>query len=130
MSLKLKTYRCGSPRKRGEGLRIGTVRFLPRGVKKKDYASLDYFDVWFPSVAPSGKLIKTIKGKEPDRRNWERFSKQYENELYKSTEGRQALKLLSLIAKKTPIAVGCYCEDEKSCHRSILKKVIEKEAKV
>jgi uncharacterized protein YeaO (DUF488 family) len=128
MSIKLKTYRCGSPRKEGEGLRIGTVRFLPRGVKKKDYAGLDYFDVWFPSVAPSRQLLKSVKSKELDRKSWDRFMKQYENELYKTSDGRQAVKLLAVIAKEMPIAIGCYCEDEKSCHRSVLKKLIEKEA--
>jgi uncharacterized protein YeaO (DUF488 family) len=120
---KLKAYQCGSARQKGEGLRIGTVRFLPRGVKKKDYARYDYFDVWLPTVAPSRELFSSIKGKELNKKVWDSFKGRYINEMRK-TESRQTIKLLSELSKKTSIAIGCYCENEKYCHRSILKKLI------
>jgi len=128
-TLKLKTFRCGEPRKRGEGLRIGTVRYKPRGVRKKDYAKFDYFDVWFPSVAPSRKLLQYTKDKEIDKNTWERFSKRYINELNKSSESRQSVHLLAEIAKRMPISIGCYCDDETICHRSILEKIIKRVAR-
>lgn len=129
MPILLKTYQCGSPRKRGEGLRIGTVRYLPRGVKKENYASLNYFDVWLPAVAPSRKLLKKIKGKifknnAAKSKAWRNFTVQYKNEL-KKTEARQAIQLISKISGKIPVAIGCYCGDENMCHRSILIKIIK-----
>jgi len=127
--IRLKTFRCGDPPKRGEGLRIGTVRYKPRGVKKKDYAKFDYFDIWFPSVAPSRKLLNYIKDKEMDKKTWTVFERRYINELDKSGESRQSVHLLADIAKKMPISIGCYCGDESLCHRSILKKIISKVAR-
>jgi len=124
--VKLKTFRCGDPRKRGEGLRIGVVRYPPHGVKKKDYRKFDFFDVWFPSVAPSRKVLKIFKKKELNKNTWARFEKRYRNELNKNGESRQAVHLLAEIAKKMPVSIGCYCEDERYCHRSILKKVIKR----
>ena len=125
MSLKLATYRCASPRREDEGLRIGAVRFLPRGVKKEDYARLGYFDVWFPLLAPNRAAVSEYK-KSPDKKEaWKRFARQYRKEIESNTDARQAVKLLAAIAEKTPIAIGCYCEDEEFCHRSILKKLIE-----
>ncbi|MBI5560430.1 MAG: DUF488 family protein [Deltaproteobacteria bacterium] len=131
--IKLKTYRCGSPRGKDEGLRIGAVRFLPRGVKKEDYAKLDYFDVWFPNVAPSKEAVKDFlssrrsRGKG-DKKKWEKFAKRYGKEIEGDANARHAIGLLAEVAKRTPLAVGCYCEDENLCHRSILRELIEKEA--
>jgi uncharacterized protein YeaO (DUF488 family) len=125
MKLKLHTFQIGSPRKRGEGLRIGTVRFLPRGVYKKDYAKLDYFDVWFPILAPSKKLITWARSQED---TGIKFREKYEREMLNNTNSRQAIKLLARLAIKSPIAIGCYCEDEKYCHRSVLRKLIKEEA--
>lgn len=128
MPVKLATYCFGSPRKKDEGLRIGAVRYLPRGVKKEDYSRLDYFDVWFPIVAPSKKAVDDYK-KAPDNfKAWQGFSKTYTKEIEYTTDARQAVRLLSEMAKRTPIAIGCYCEDEDLCHRSILKRLIEEEA--
>lgn len=126
MPLKLKTYQCQTPRKKGEGIRIGTVRFLPRGIKKGDYTKMNFFDVWFPSVAPSRQLLSAFKQKENIKKKWSKFAKLYKNEMTKNTESRQAIKLLAEIARKTPIAIGCYCENEKFCHRSILYALIKK----
>ncbi len=123
--LKLRTYRIGTPRQSGEGLRIGTVRYLPRGVRKQDYARLDQFDVWFPLVAPSQALVRWLREKTETR--WAKFTERYQREMQR-TDSRQAIQLLAEIARKTPISVGCYCEDETHCHRSILRKLIEEAA--
>jgi uncharacterized protein YeaO (DUF488 family) len=122
--LKLRTYRYGSPRKRGEGLRIGVTRYLPRGVAKKDYAKGDYLDTWLPVVAPSKELLKWYKEKERTPEEW---AKRYAKEMAE-TDPRQVIKLLAELAKTTPIAIGCYCEDESRCHRSLLYELIQKAA--
>ncbi len=133
MSLKLTTYRLGEPRTKGEGLRIGTVRYLPRGVKKEDYARLDYFDVWLPILAPSGKAVSKYKNdyeKNPDKiKTWKKFSDTYRREMTKDTNARQSILLLSELAKHTPVAIGCFCEDETLCHRQLLFELITEQAK-
>lgn len=121
MTPKLRTFRIGTPRKKGEGTRIGTVRFLPRGVKKVDYARLDYFDVWFPLLAPSKKLFQEFRS---GQKTWEQFKKSYRKEMA-NVDCRQAIILLIELAKKTPIAIGCYCEEESYCHRSILYQLVQ-----
>lgn len=128
-SLKPGTFRIGTPRKPREGLRIGTVRFLPRGVKKEDYARLDYFDVWFPLLAPSTDLLKWLKAQagHSDRVRWSKFRERYVSEM-KRTDARQGVKLLAELAKSAPLTIGCYCEDESICHRSILRELIQNAA--
>lgn len=123
---KLGTFQIGSPRSRGEGLRVGTVRFLPRGVKKEDYARLDYFDVWFPLLAPSSELLKSMKsGKwSSEQVRWSKFRERYIAEMNK-TDARQAIQLLAALARATPLSIGCYCENESACHRSILRQLIQ-----
>ena len=134
MKLKIKTCRFGESRKKGEGLRIGTVRYLPRGVKKIELAKKDYFDIWFPTVAPSKELIKSFKekieqsggvSKGPTDKEFAWFAGRYRRELKNSPEKRHATRLLSAMAKVTPITIGCYCADFKRCHRSILFEVIK-----
>ncbi len=115
-SLKLTAVRYPSPRLRKHGLRIGTVRRLPRGVRKKDLVAFDYFDIWLPMVAPSRKLL------DGSRVN---FTERYLRELRRTTDSRQAILLLAGLAKRYPISIGCYCEDEDLCHRKTLKWVIE-----
>lgn len=116
---QIRTYRAGSPRQPGEGLRIGTVRFLPRGVPKRDWARRDYFDVWFPNLAPSRELIRWYKQQPWSPAVQRRFFARYEREL-RVPEAARALDLLAAVAARTPISVGCYCEDERRCHRSAL----------
>ncbi|HXU08361.1 MAG TPA: DUF488 family protein [Blastocatellia bacterium] len=126
---RLETFQIGSPRKLGEGLRVGTVRFLPRGVKKEDYARLDYFDVWFPLLAPSSELLKWLKTREwPNEQvRWKKFRERYIAEMNK-TDARQAIKLLAELSRATALVIGCYCENESACHRSILRELIERSA--
>ena len=128
-SRKPRTFRIGTPRNSTEGLRIGTVRFLPRGVKKEDYARLDYFDVWFPLLAPSTELLKWLKTADwrGDKVRWSKFKERYVSEM-KKTDARQGIKLLAELSKSTPLSIGCYCEDESFCHRSILRELIQKAA--
>jgi len=123
-ALKFRTFKIGSPRKRGEGIRIGTVRYTPHGIRKEDYACRDCFDVWLSMLAPSQKLLAWARERGLEK-VWETFSKRYEREMLSQTESRQTLQLLALIAQKTAITVGCYCEDETRCHRSVLRKLIE-----
>jgi len=116
MALKLKTFRIGGEPRRGDGLRLGVVRFLPRGVLKKDYQRLGLFDLWFPALAPSRKLL--------EKRDQGLF-RRYRSELLQSSEKRQTLLLLAEVAKKIPISIGCYCEQENQRHRSILASLLE-----
>jgi uncharacterized protein YeaO (DUF488 family) len=121
--LKITTYRVGSPRKRGEGLRIGTIREWPRGLKKQDQAE-EHFDLWFPLLSPSRKLRQWLNV-DLDKR-WELFVERYKREMTRKTDSRQALILVAKMAEKMTVSVGCSCEDERYCHRSILLKLIRR----
>lgn len=121
MKLRLKTFMIKSPVKRGQGLRIGTTRRPPRGVRKERWQADGYFDLWLPDIAPSQQLL----GRSLD---FKQFMDAYERELSAGAESRQTVQLLAEVAKRTPISIGCYCEDEQRCHRSRLKAVIEKAA--
>jgi uncharacterized protein YeaO (DUF488 family) len=96
-------------------LRIGTVRRPPRGVRKADHAKRDYYDVWLPELAPSTKLIKTALA------DWQRFAKLYRQEMRKR---ERLLEVLARLSRDSNFAVGCYCEDEGRCHRSILRQIL------
>lgn len=124
MPLRVRSVRVGSPRKRGEGLRIGAVRFLPRGVRKGDYAAMDFFDVWLPTLAPSRRLLSTLRSTSMSPKT---FFRRYRSEMQK-TEPRQTIKLLAELARQTPISVCCYCADESRCHRSVLIRLIRQAA--
>ncbi len=129
MALKLGNYRIGTARKRGEGLRIGVMRFLPRGMKQADYAKR-HFDVWLPSVAPSRKLLKQYQtsGAAGDAAAWKHYTAAYRREM-SATNARQTVRALGLIAQRTPIAVGCYCDLSKQhCHRVLLEDMIRRAA--
>jgi len=113
----IRVVRLGSPRARGEGLRLGTVRRPPRGVKKADYARLDFYDVWLPDLAPGAKLIARA------HRDWEGFVKGYRREM-KAPAAERLLELFAQLSHHADFSVGCYCEDEKRCHRSILRELL------
>ena len=123
--LKLRIYQLGTARQRGEGLRIGVVRHLPRGVRKEDYARLDYFDVWFPNVAPSAELLHWMH--EDQETRWGRFVVRYMREM-KQPDSRHAIELLAALAQRTPLSIGCFCSDESHCHRSVLRDLIGRAA--
>ena len=114
--------RLGSPRGAGEGLRIGTVRRPPRGVPKSDFASRNFYDVWFPTLAPSETLLKVAQGADTPA-GWKSFVRRYRTEMT-SPDARHALDLLAALSHHTDLSVGCYCEDESHCHRSVLRELL------
>lgn len=113
----------GSARLDGEGLRLGTVRRPPRGVAKKDFARLNYYDVWLPVLAPSPETIKLAHQASSDA-DWKKFFKKYRSEMSKP-EPQMMLNLLAAFSKQTNFSVGCYCNDEAHCHRSELRKLLQ-----
>ena len=114
--------RLGSPRLPHEGLRVGTVRRPPRGVPRKDFARLDYYDVWLPNLSPSQALV-AIALRSKDERSWKAFERQYRAEM-NHPENARVLDVLAALSHQTNFSVGCYCENEDRCHRSILKKLL------
>jgi uncharacterized protein YeaO (DUF488 family) len=113
-----------------EGLRLGTVRRLPRGVKKADYAKRDYFDLWFPEIAPSQALLSFGTAGPLEGGRWKTFEKRYRGEMAKPGP-RRILELLARLSHHADFSVGCYCADESRCHRSVLKKLLaEHKAKI
>jgi uncharacterized protein YeaO (DUF488 family) len=113
----IRIVRLGSPRAKGEGLRLGTVRRPPRGVKKADYARRDYYDLWLPDLAPSTRLIAKAQ------RDFDGFAKAYRKEM-SSPAAERLVELLARLSQESDLSVGCYCEDESRCHRSILRKLL------
>ena len=127
--MSVRVVRLGTPRVRGEGLRIGTVRRPPRGVPKAQFSSQNWYDVWFPNLAPSAETMK-LGQKADSPAEWSAFSRKYKAEMG-SPEARHDLELLAALSHTTNFSVGCYCENEDRCHRSILKQLlIENGAKV
>jgi len=118
----VRIVRLGSPRKPGEGLRIGTVRYPPRGVRKADLARRDFYDVWLPNLAPSPETLKRGLGAESDA-EWKRFARRYRAEMAKPEPGR-VLDLLAALSHTSGFSVGCYCADESRCHRSLLRELL------
>jgi len=121
--MSLRVVRLGTPRHANEGLRIGTVRRPPRGVKKQDYAKRDYFDVWLPELAPSAPLVKYALSEPFTPKRWASYSKRYRAEMKKPAAER-LLALLAALSRHTDFAIGCYCADESHCHRSLLKQLL------
>jgi len=114
--------RLGSERLPGEGLRIGTVRHPPRGVRKEEYAAQNYFDVWFPMLAPSAETLRSGRGAESER-DWARFVRKYRSEMA-SPSCKATLALLAALSHRADFSVGCYCADESLCHRSVLRELL------
>lgn len=119
--MPIRVVRLGSPRARGEGLRLGTVRRPPRGVPKSRYASDDWYDVWLPQLAPSQGLVAFAQ--ERGSQDWPRVEKRYRAEM-RRPEAARLLMLLVALSRHTSFSVGCYCEDERRCHRSILRELL------
>ena len=127
--MAIRIVRLGTPRIEGEGVRIGTVRRPPRGVPKADFAKKNWYDVWFPTLAPSLETMKLAQGAETPNQ-WASFVKRYRAEMARP-EASHALELLATLSHYTSFSVGCYCEDESRCHRSLLRDLlIEKRAKI
>ena len=125
----VRVVRLGSQRVEGEGTRIGTVRRPPRGVPKTAFASQNWYDVWFPNLAPSVETMKSGQAATTTR-EWLAFLKKYRAEM-DSPENSRTLDLLATLSRHANFSVGCYCEDESHCHRAILRTLlVEKGGKV
>jgi uncharacterized protein YeaO (DUF488 family) len=118
----IRIVRLGSPRAPKEGLRIGTVRRPPRGVPKAEFASRDYYDVWLPELAPSEPLFKMAR-QASDARAWNSFVRRYRGEMNQPGPSR-LLDILAALSHQTNLSIGCYCEDESHCHRSVLRVLL------
>jgi uncharacterized protein YeaO (DUF488 family) len=125
MKPHLSTYRYGTKRKRGEGLRIGATRQVPRGIKSEDWQQKGYFDLWMPLLSPSAELLEKYLHQKLSYRI---FARRYQTEM-KSRESRQVIELLAAVSLSQPISLGCFCQDESRCHRRILHTLVLSEAK-
>ena len=115
----------GTPRTPGAGLRIGTVRRPPRGVPKAEFASRDYYDCWYPELSPSADTMALGQAaqKSGDLKAWQQFDKAFRKEMADAGADR-TLQLLAALSQQTSFAIGCYCDDETRCHRSILRALL------
>jgi uncharacterized protein YeaO (DUF488 family) len=120
--MPIRIVRLGTPRNTGEGLRLGTVRRPPRGVSRADFARLNYYDVWFPNLSPSAELVKEAMGAQ-NQREWSAFKKKFRHEMAHPDRSRE-FELLAALSHHTNFSVGCYCEDESRCHRSVLRELL------
>jgi uncharacterized protein YeaO (DUF488 family) len=128
--MAIRVVRLGTPRHSKEGLRIGTVRRPPRGVRKADYARRNYFDIWLPELAPSAPLVSWALSEPFTPQRWSVYERKYRREMLKPA-AKRLIVLLAALSSQTNFSVGCYCEDESRCHRSVLKKLLlEQGAKV
>lgn len=121
--MTVRIVRLGSPRHRSEGLRIGTVRRPPRGVPRSEYSRRDIYDVWFPNLSPGEELLK--EARPLDDEAWKTFRRRFLAEM-KAPHARRDLDLLAALSHETNFSIGCYCEDESRCHRSLLRELLEK----
>ena len=121
--MAIRVVRLGTPREPDEGLRLGTVRRPPRGVRKEDYGRLNYYDLWLPDVAPSAELVSWALSEPFTPKRWARYTREYLREM-REPGPRRLIDLLAALSAQTSFSVGCYCEDESICHRSLLRKLL------
>jgi uncharacterized protein YeaO (DUF488 family) len=121
--MAIRVVRLGSPRAKDEGLRLGTARRPPRGVRKEHYAKENYFDVWFPDLAPTAPLVKWALSEPWTDRRWATYEKRYRAEM-KAPAPQRLLEVLARLSHQASFSIGCYCEREDRCHRSILRDLL------
>lgn len=121
--MAVRIVRLGTPRHPGEGLRIGTVRRPPRGVRKADYAARDYYDAWLPELAPTAPLVAWALSKPFTPARWALYARRYRSQMREPAAQRQ-IALLAALSTRADFSVGCYCEDESHCHRSLLRDLL------
>lgn len=121
--MSVRIVRLGAPRRPGEGLRVGTVRRPPRGVRKADYSARDYYDAWLPELAPSAPLVSWALSKPFTPARWALYARRYRREM-REPAAQRLIALLSALSSRTDFSVGCYCEDERHCHRSLLRELL------
>ena len=124
--MALRIVQLGSPRAPGEGLRIGTVRRPPRGVPKSEFARRDYYDVWLPALSPSPALVAEAQAAAAadDDTAWKAFERRFSTEMAAPDAGR-LLDLLAALSHGTALSIGCYCEQERRCHRGVLRRLLQ-----
>ena len=122
--MPIRIVRLGTPRFKDEGVRLGTVRRPPRGIPKERFAKDDWYDVWLPNLSPSAELVATALAAE-DEAAWKKFAKKYEAEMGRP-ENSRVLDALAALSHSANFSMGCYCEDESHCHRSILREILKK----
>jgi uncharacterized protein YeaO (DUF488 family) len=120
--MAIRIVQLGSPRAAGEGLRMGTVRRPPRGVPKAQFAKRDYYDVWLPNLSPSAALVAQGLAAD-DARQWAAFSRKYRAEM-NQPDAAHLLDTLAALSHQAAFSMGCYCEDESRCHRSLLRELL------
>ncbi len=118
----IRVVRLGSARSKGEGLRIGTVRRPPRGIPKSEFAAQNWYDVWYPNLAPSPETVKFAQ-EATTPAQWAAFARKYRSEM-SAPEASRTLELLAALSRHCDFSVGCYCEDEAHCHRSVLRELL------
>ncbi|MRD46543.1 DUF488 family protein [Caenimonas koreensis DSM 17982] len=118
----IRIVQLGTPRSPGEGLRLGTVRRPPRGVPKSEFASRDFYDTWLPNLAPSAELMALGQAAQ-DEKSWNTFRRKFTAEM-KQPDASHVLDLLAAMSHQTSLALGCYCENEARCHRSVLRELL------
>lgn len=121
--MAIRVVRLGSSREPAEGVRLGTVRRPPRGVRKEHYASRDYFDVWLPELAPSAPLVSYAHSQPFTEQRWRTYSRRYRREMGKPA-ARRLIALLAGLSSGADFSIGCYCEGESRCHRSLLRDLL------
>ncbi len=121
--MAIRVVRLGTPRATGEGVRLGTVRRPPRGVRKEDFASKDYFDVWLPELAPSAEVVSWALSEPWTDVRWKRYAQRYRKEM-REAQARHLIELLAALSHQTSFSVGCYCENAARCHRSLLRELL------
>jgi uncharacterized protein YeaO (DUF488 family) len=121
--LTLSVVRLGLPRRRNEGPRIGAVRRPPRGVRKADYARRGYYDLWLPELAPSAKWVTWALSKPWTDARWRSYARNYRREM-RAPAAQRLIELLAVLSRGADLSVGCYCEREERCHRSLLRKLL------
>ena len=121
--MAIRIVRLGTPRAKGEGLRLGTVRRPPRGVPKADFARRDFYDVWLPELSPSADVVSNALSEDWTSARWRRFERTYRREMA-TPAARHLIELLAAMSKTSDFSVGCYCVDPSHCHRSILADLL------
>lgn len=121
--MSIRIVQLGTPRRRGEGLRVGTVRRPPRGVPKTEYASRDFYDVWLPELAPTAPLVSWALSKPFTPARWALYARRYRREM-REPAAHRLVGLLAALSSRSNFSVGCYCEDESHCHRSLLRELL------
>jgi uncharacterized protein YeaO (DUF488 family) len=122
--MPIRVVRLGTPRAPNEGIRFGTVRRPPRGVKKTDFSRLDYYDLWLPELAPSAQLVSWALADPWTDERWKRYVREYTREM-KQPVPQRIIGMLAALSHESNFSVGCYCENQSRCHRSLLRQLLE-----